>query len=114
MPADAIHADEYHDESAPHRRIRWTPESADLHLNLVDLRAGEEIPPHVNAALDVVLTCLDGSGLLVVDDDNIPLHPGSIVLITKGSLRGVLAGPEGIRYTTCHVKRGGLMPTPRR
>lgn len=110
MPADATHASEYRDESTPHRRIRWTPESADLHVNLVDLRAGEEIPAHVNAALDVVLTCLDGAGVLVVDDDNLAMKPGSIALIAKGSTRGVIAGPDGIRYTTCHLKRGGLMP----
>ena len=111
MPAEVIHASAYRDEPAPHRRIRWTPESADLHLNLVDLRPGEEIPAHVNAALDVVLTCLDGSGTLVVDGDNIAMAAGSVAVIARGSTRGVLAGPDGIRYTTCHLKRGGLMPT---
>lgn len=111
MPADVIHAREYRDDHAPHRRIRWTPESGDLHLNLVDLRAGEEIASHINAALDVILTCLDGTGTLVVDGDNIVMTPGSIALIAKGSTRGVLAGPDGMRYTTCHLKRGGLMPS---
>ena len=111
MPADVIHLETYRDGRDPHRRIRWTPESADLHLNLVDLRPGEELPPHVNASLDVVLTCLHGSGTLVADGDNIPMHPGSIALIAKGSTRGVISGPDGMRYTTCHLKRGGLMPS---
>jgi hypothetical protein len=39
------------------------------------------------------------------------MEPGSIALIGKGSTRGVVAGPSGVRYTTCHRKRGGLMPT---
>lgn len=114
MPADVVHAAAYRDEEKPHTRIRWTPESADLHVNLVDLRAGEEITEHVNASLDVLLTCLDGGGTLVVDGDNMALGAGSIALIAKGSKRGVIAGPDGIRYTTCHGRRGGLMPTTQR
>lgn len=113
MPVDVIHAATYRTRTTPHRRIRWTPGSADLHLNLVDLRPGEEIAGHVNTALDVVLTCLDGSGTLVVDGDNIDMEPGSVAMIARGSTRAVIAGPDGIRYTTCHGKRGGLMPTPR-
>ena len=114
MPADAIHAEDYRDNTSPHRRIGWTPESVDLHVNLVHLRAGEAIAEHVNASLDVLLTCLDGSGTLVVDGNNIPLAAGSVALIAKGSTRGVVAGEDGIRYTTCHGKRGGIMPAPAR
>ena len=111
MPLNAIHADDYQSVETPHRRIRWTPASSDLHVNLVDLRAGEEIGEHVNAALDVLLTCLDGDGTLIVDSDTAPLRPGTIVLIPKGARRGVVAGESGVRYTTCHMRRGGLMPT---
>lgn len=111
MPLDAIQANQYSTPESPHRRIRWAPESADLHVNLVDLRGGEEIGAHVNPALDVLLTCLDGSGTLVVDNERVPLQAGTAALIPKGARRGVLAGERGIRYTTCHMRRGGLMPT---
>jgi quercetin dioxygenase-like cupin family protein len=111
MTIEAIHATEYTDPELPHSRIRWTPESTDLHLNLVNLRAGEEIGKHTNISLDVVLTCLDGGGTLVANKESIPLRPGSVVLIPKGSSRAIIAGPDGLRYTTCHQKRGGLMPT---
>lgn len=111
MPADALHIEDYTDERGPHIRIRWTPESTDLHLNLVDLRTGELIASHVNTALDVVITCLTGDGVINVDEESIPLAPGSIVLVPKGSRREIIAGEGGIRYTTCHQKRGGIMPT---
>lgn len=111
MSIDAIHAADYQTAETPHRRIRWTPESSDLHVNLVDLRSGEEIGEHVNTVLDVLLTCLGGDGELVVDDDHVPLHAGTIALIPKGARRGVIAGEDGVRYTTCHMRRGGLMPT---
>lgn len=111
MPIDAIDAAHYETPSTPHRRIRWTPESSDLHVNLVDLRAGEKIGTHVNTALDVLLTCLDGDGTLLVDGEETSLHPGTIALIPKGARRGVIAGERGVRYTTCHARRGGLIPT---
>lgn len=113
MPLDAIHADDYARSADPHRRIRWTPDATDLHINLVDLRAGEEIGDHINTALDVLLTCLSGSGTLAVDGESVTLAPGTIALIPKGARRAVHAGREGVRYTTCHQKRGGLMPTVR-
>lgn len=111
MPIETIHADDFGTPETPHRRIRWAPESADLHVNLVDLRGGEEIGAHVNTALDVLLTCLGGAGTLFVDDEPVPLQAGTIALIPKGARREVLAGEGGVRYTTCHIRRGGLMPT---
>lgn len=114
MPVTVIQPNEYRAEEHPHRRIRWTPDMDDLHLNLVHLRESEEIGEHVNASLDVVLTCLDGSGTLVIDGDPVALVPGSIAVIGKGSSRGVIAGPHGMRYSTCHARRGGLVPTPSR
>lgn len=111
MPIEVIHPADYTDPETPHTRIRWTPASADLHLNLVDLRAGEEIGEHVNAALDVVVTCLDGGGRLVADGESVAMSPGSIALIPMGARRAIVAGESGIRYTTCHRKRGGLIPT---
>jgi quercetin dioxygenase-like cupin family protein len=114
MPIETIHARDYTDEHAPHIRIRWAPESTDLHVNLVDLSAAEMIGLHVNASLDVVMTCLNGDGTLTVDDESISMEAGSIALIPKGTGREILAGGSGMRYTTCHQKRGGLMPTIRR
>jgi quercetin dioxygenase-like cupin family protein len=111
MAFDVIHRDDYGDPDAPHSRIRWTPGSEDLHVNLVDLRAGEEIGEHVNTALDVLLTCLGGRGSLVVDGEAIEMSAGSLALIPRGARRAVIAGEAGMRYTTCHRKRGGLMPT---
>jgi quercetin dioxygenase-like cupin family protein len=77
----------------------------------VDLRAGEMIAMHVNSALDVVVTCLTGGGTMTVDGDAVPIASGSIVLIPKGAQREIVAGEAGMRYTTCHQRRGGLMPT---
>lgn len=110
MRADVLQPEDYAaDRDLP--RIAWTPASTDLHLNLVILTPGEEIGAHVNQTLDVVLTTLAGNGTLVVDDEPVPLQPGTIALIPQGASRHVVAGDNGLRYITCHRKRGGIMPT---
>jgi quercetin dioxygenase-like cupin family protein len=111
MAADVIRFADYGSPSRSLPRIAWTPESTDLHVNLVALGAGEEIGEHVNESLDVLLTCLAGEGELHIDDDVIPLASGTVCVIPMGSRRRIVAGNNMLRYTTCHRKRGGLMPT---
>ncbi len=94
-----------------HSRNVWQPPTDDLHMNVLVLRGGEEIAPHINQALDVVVTCLHGSGTITVEDERVHLEPGSIVLVPQGAKRHILANASGMVYTTVHRKRGGLMPT---
>lgn len=108
MTIDQFHLNHLPDE---HVRNVWQPATDDLHMNVLVLRAGEEIAPHVNQVLDVVVTCLHGSGTIVVDDERAYVVPGSIVVIPQGKYRHIEAGERGMVYTTVHRKRGGLMPT---
>lgn len=105
--------DQFHLKNLPENHVRnvWQPDTDDLHMNVLVLRAGESIGHHVNQLLDVVVTCLRGSGTITIDDETITVEPGSIVLIRQGADREIEAGPEGIMYTTVHRKRGGIMPT---
>lgn len=97
--------------SGDHVRNVWQPETDDLHMNVIVLRTGELIGSHTNQLLDVVVTCLRGSGTITIDQESIAVKPGSIVLIPRGAMREIESGPEGIVYTTVHRKRGGIMPT---
>jgi len=105
--------DQFHLAQVPqdHGRNIWQPSTDDLHMNVLVLRGGEEIAPHMNRALDVIVTCLRGSGTITIDDEPVPMLPGSIVLISQGTNRHIQAGDSGMVYTTVHRKRGGLMPT---
>jgi quercetin dioxygenase-like cupin family protein len=109
----AIQPDDYK-SGEPLPRIVWTGTSDDLHANLIALAPGEEIGVHVNQHLDVLLTCIDGAGILTVDDTEMSLRGGSIVLIPQGARRGTRAGEGGLRYVTCHRRRGGIIPTVQR
>lgn len=107
MTIDQFHMDWLPDE---HMRNVWQPGTDDLHMNVLVLRGGEEIAPHINQALDVIVTCLRGSGTITVENENVQVLPGSIVLIAQGKQRHIVADEHGMVYTTVHRKRGGLMP----
>lgn len=111
MAVQAIQHQEYDMVDASLPRILWIPESTDLHVNLVVLHGGEAIAEHVNEALDVLLTCLASDGDLHIGGERISLKAGTVVLVPLGTGRGVVAGSEGLRDTTCHRKRGGIIPT---
>lgn len=107
MNSNEFHAD---DLATATTRIPWSINTDDLQMNVVVLRSGEEISSHTNDVLDVIMTCLRGTGTLVINKQNIAMAPLSIVRIPLGSTRRIVAGPEGITYTTTHRRRSGLMP----
>lgn len=45
-----------------------------------------------------IYTSLRGSGVIVVDGEEIPLEPGRYVLVEPGTTRQVVAGPDGLSY----------------
>jgi quercetin dioxygenase-like cupin family protein len=105
--------EQFHLADLSHEHVRnvWQPPTDDLHMNVLVLRGGEEIAPHINQMLDVVVTCLRGSGTITVEDEQVVVEAGSIVLVPQGVKRHILADDNGMVYTTVHRKRGGLMPT---
>jgi quercetin dioxygenase-like cupin family protein len=108
MSVNQFHLADLPDE---HVRNVWQPPTDDLHMNVIVLRGGDGIAPHINQALDVIVTCLRGSGTITVEDERVQVEPGSIVLVPQGAKRHILADDNGMVYTTVHRKRSGLMPT---
>lgn len=108
--------DQFHMSALPEEHLRnvWQPDTDELHMNVLVLRADEQIDKHVNQVLDVIVTCLRGSGTITIDQQQTDVESGSIVLIRQGSERVIQAGPNGMIYTTVHRKRGGIMPTTKR
>ena len=45
-----------------------------------------------------IYSALAGSGVIVVDGEEVPLEPGRYVLVEPSSTRQVIAGPEGLAY----------------
>lgn len=92
-------------------RNAWNPDTTDLNMNVIHLESGEVLAAHVNHALDVIVTCLNGHGTITLNDESVVVTAGSIVLIRRGVHREITAGDSGIVYTTIHRARGGMMPS---
>ena len=86
----------------------WGAASADLNATLLEWPAGEGTAEHVNEQRDVLYVVLTGAVELTVDGESRQLAAGEATIVDKGSRRGLVAGPDGARYLTAHVRRGGL------
>jgi len=86
----------------------WGAESADLNATLLDWPAGEGPAEHVNEQLDVLYVVIAGSATLTVEGESRELGAGEATIVDKGARRALVAGLDGVRYLTAHVRRGGL------
>ena len=65
-----------------------------------------ELPPgaetvahdHVEDGAEDVYAVIAGSGLVIVDDEKVPVGPGTFIAVDQGSTRSVHAGPDGLTY----------------
>jgi mannose-6-phosphate isomerase-like protein (cupin superfamily) len=86
----------------------WGAASTDLNATVLEWRAGGGPAEHVNEHRDVLYVVLTGSATLTVEGESREFDAGEATIVDKGSLRALAAGPEGVRYLTAHVRRGGL------
>ncbi len=84
----------------------------DLDSNIIRLRAGAGIDPHVGPDLDVLILGLAGAGRVLTETDPLELRAGILVWLPRGSRRGFTAGPEGLSYLTVHQARQALVLEP--
>ena len=86
----------------------WGAASADLNATLLEWPAGQGPAEHVNEERDVLYVVVKGSVTLTVDGDSRELGAGEATIVDKRARRALIAGPDGVRYLTAHVRRGGL------
>jgi mannose-6-phosphate isomerase-like protein (cupin superfamily) len=86
----------------------WGAASADLNAILLEWGVGEGPAEHVNEQRDILYVVLTGSATLTVDGEARELGAGEATIVDKGSRRALAAGPDGVRYLTAHIRRGGL------
>ncbi|HEX6288441.1 MAG TPA: AraC family ligand binding domain-containing protein [Herpetosiphonaceae bacterium] len=92
---------------------RWSHESADLDLTLLSWPSPQQIAPHVNDEVDVLLIGVQGSGEVTVNAATYRLVPGMALLIPKGAQRSMRSTDDGWSYLSVHRRRRGLWPTVR-
>lgn len=84
----------------------------DLDSNIIRLRAGADIHPHIGPDLDVLILGLAGAGRVLTETDPLELRAGILVWLPRSSRRGFIAGPEGLSYLTVHQARKALVLEP--
>lgn len=86
----------------------WGAESDDLNATMLVWPPGEGPAEHVNDARDVLYVVLEGAATLTLDGDRRELRAGDALIVDKGVSRALVAGADGVRYLTAHIRRGGL------
>ena len=71
-----------------------------IKLNRFDNQPGQAGKEHDERASgqEEIYVPVTGSGRIVVDGEEVPLEPGTFVLVEPGSTRQVIAGDEGLAY----------------
>jgi quercetin dioxygenase-like cupin family protein len=86
----------------------WGAASHDLNATLLDWPPGAGPAEHVTDERDVLYVVLEGSVTLIEDGESRELAAGEAAIVDKGVRRALVAGPEGARYLTAHIRRVGL------
>jgi quercetin dioxygenase-like cupin family protein len=71
-----------------------------IKLNRFDNQPGQAGKEHDEreSGQEEIYVPVAGSGLIVVDGEEVPLEPGVFVLVEPESTRQVVAGPDGLGY----------------
>ncbi len=83
----------------------WGTATEELNATLLAWPSREAIPEHVNDERDVLLIVLRGGGVVAVDGVEHEVAADDVVVLRKGARRRVVAGSEGIRYLSVHLRR---------
>jgi quercetin dioxygenase-like cupin family protein len=90
----------------------WGLQSDDLNATLLAWPAGGGVAEHVNDEVDVLVVVLAGSLRARVDGAEHELAAGALLLVPRGTVRALDAGPAGARYLSVHRRRAPLVPRP--
>ena len=90
----------------------WGAESDDLNATMLVWPAGDGPAAHVNDSRDVLYVVLEGDATLMLDGEPHTVAAGDALIVDKGVRRALVAGTDGVRYVTAHVRRGGLQIAP--
>ena len=90
----------------------WGTETEDLNATLLAWPAGGGPDEHVNSERDVILVVLAGAATVTIDGEPHVVRAGEALILEKGKMRAISAGPAGIRYLSVHRRRAPLQISP--
>lgn len=90
----------------------WGTETEDLNATLLAWPVGDGPDEHVNSECDVILVVLAGAATVTIDGEPRLVRAGEALIVEKGRMRAISAGPDGIRYLSVHRRRAPLQISP--
>ena len=90
----------------------WGMQSEDLNATLLAWEPGAGPPEHANTERDVLVVVLAGSATVTVDGEPQPLEAGQAMTVEKRRTRRIVAGPDGVRYLSVHIRRPPIQISP--
>ncbi|MGH2515223.1 MAG: cupin domain-containing protein, partial [Ktedonobacterales bacterium] len=88
----------------------WSHGGDDLNANVLRFAAGDGVPEHVNAELDVLMLVVSGAAVVTLDGREMLMKSGQLIVLPKGSRRAIRAQGGDVVYVTVHRRRTRLMP----
>lgn len=81
-------------------------------INWFDLTPNTEGREHdeTTSGQEEVNVCIRGSGLYIVDGEEIEVRPGTFIRFDPETTRQVIAGPDGITMIAIGARRGSYEP----
>jgi len=86
-----------------------TTADRDLDASLVTLEPGRVVEAGSGPDFDVLLHVVSGSGSVTTETGSFAVAAGQIVNLPKRSVRGFVAGDEGLRYLAVHRRRPDVL-----
>lgn len=96
--ADVVRAAE---QNSNYRRVLYTGEN--VQLVVMSIEPGEDIGAEVHPDVEQVITCVAGSGVALVDEEEIELEPGDVLVVSPGTRHDVTNdGDEPLKILTVY------------
>lgn len=76
--------------------------SDNLTFNYAKFEPGMAFTQHVHDSSEDLIFVLEGDGVIRLDDQEFPIEPGDVILVSPGEFHGTVAGPNGL--TCCSVQ----------
>ena len=76
----------------------YGPHNGARHLtfNYAKFEPGVAFTQHIHEHSEDLIIVLEGGGVIRLDDQELPIEPGDVILVSEGEFHGTVAGPNGL------------------
>ena len=72
-------------------------------FNYAKFDPGVAFKQHIHEHPEDLILVLEGDGVIRLDDQEFPIGPGDVILVSEGEYHGTVAGPNGLTCVSCQA-----------